>query len=112
MAEVEVTPTALEELTNVPLPIQLRIRNVFERLADWPAVSGSKPLRRRLAGNFRIRTGDYRVVFRVRGEIVTMDLKGSIEIAVGAARPAGLIRLVPHNLILLWILLHRLSTSR
>jgi mRNA interferase RelE/StbE len=70
--EVEVTPTALEELAHAPLSIQLRIRNVLARLAEWPAVSGSKPLRGRLAGNFRIRTGDYRVVFRVRGEIVTV----------------------------------------
>jgi len=33
-------------------------------------VSGAKALRGNLAGNFRIRTGDYRVVFRVRGETV------------------------------------------
>jgi mRNA-degrading endonuclease RelE of RelBE toxin-antitoxin system len=37
---------------------------VFRRLADWPNVSGAKPLRGNLKGNFRIRTGDYRVVFK------------------------------------------------
>jgi mRNA-degrading endonuclease RelE of RelBE toxin-antitoxin system len=33
-------------------------------------VSGAKPLRGDLAGNFRIRTGDYRVIFKVRHEAV------------------------------------------
>ena len=72
MAEVEITPTALNELSRVPLPIQLRIRDIIRRLVNWPSVSGAKPLRKELAGSFRIRTGDYRVVFRVRGEIVTI----------------------------------------
>jgi len=33
-------------------------------------VSGVKALTGKLAGNFRIRTGDYRVVFRVDGATV------------------------------------------
>jgi len=72
MAEVEITPAALNELARVPLPIQLRIRDVIRRLANWPALNGAKLLRKELVGNFRIRTGDYRVVFRVRGQIVTI----------------------------------------
>ncbi len=64
MAQVEVTPEALDQIASVPLPIQLRIRNVIIRLANWPNVSGAKPLRGSLRGNFRIRTGDYRVIFR------------------------------------------------
>ena len=35
------------------------------RLAQWPAVSGMKRLRGKLAGSYRIRTGDYRIVFRI-----------------------------------------------
>ena len=66
MANVEITPTALEELSDVPRPIQRRIRDVFVRLERWPEVSGAKPLRGALAGSYRIRTGDYRVVFSVR----------------------------------------------
>jgi mRNA-degrading endonuclease RelE of RelBE toxin-antitoxin system len=66
MAEVEITPEALEELAGVPRTVQRRIRDVFVRLQRWPEVSGVKPLRGALAGSFRIRTGEYRVVFRVR----------------------------------------------
>jgi mRNA-degrading endonuclease RelE of RelBE toxin-antitoxin system len=53
-------------LAACPRPIQFRIYEVFARLTNWPDVSGVKPLRGSLQGNCRIRTGDYRVVFRVR----------------------------------------------
>jgi alpha-L-rhamnosidase len=43
------------------------------RLERWPEVSGVKPLRRNLAGKFRLRTGDWRVVFRVAGETVYLS---------------------------------------
>jgi len=47
--------------------IQTRMLKVFERLAGWPETSGAKPLTGCLVGHYRIRTGDYRVRFRVRG---------------------------------------------
>jgi mRNA-degrading endonuclease RelE of RelBE toxin-antitoxin system len=67
MATVAVTPNAQKQFFSLPLPIQARVRGIFARLANWPATSGAKPLRGELAGNFRIRTGDYRVVFQVEG---------------------------------------------
>jgi mRNA-degrading endonuclease RelE of RelBE toxin-antitoxin system len=76
MTEVDITPEALEQLAGIPRSIQRQVRDVFVRLARWPEVSGVKALRRKLAGNYRIRTGNYRVVFRVRktesGELVTV----------------------------------------
>jgi len=39
-------------------------------------VSGAKPLRGELAGLRRIRTGDYRVLFRVQGERVLVERIG------------------------------------
>lgn len=70
MASVIITPSAQREFRALPLPIQGRVREVFARLRNWPNVSGVKALRGNLAGNYRIRTGDYRVVFRVQGSIV------------------------------------------
>jgi len=70
MATVALTPDAAEQFASLPRGIQPRINQVILRLEDWPDVSGAKPLKGELAGNFRIRTGDYRVVFRVRGETV------------------------------------------
>ena len=63
MAMVHVTSDARAQISLLPLPIQGRVEAVIARLATWPNVSGAKPLRGNLKGNFRIRTGDYRVIF-------------------------------------------------
>ncbi|MBI5759049.1 MAG: type II toxin-antitoxin system RelE/ParE family toxin [Planctomycetales bacterium] len=39
-------------------------------------MSGAKPLSGHLAGHFRIRTGDYRVQFRVEGPTVIVERIG------------------------------------
>lgn len=63
--KVVLTRQAQEEIESLPRVIQARIYGVFERFQDWPDVSGAKPLRGALAGDYRIRTGDYRIQFRV-----------------------------------------------
>lgn len=75
-ARVEITPEAFGQAQLLKEPIYSRVIAVVERLQKWPAVSGAKPLRRGLAGHFRIRTGDYRVQFRVEGERVIVERIG------------------------------------
>lgn len=66
MVVVTVTPEALDQIEALPKVIYERVEALILRLEEWPAVSGAKPLRGRLAGYYRLRTGDYRVQFRVR----------------------------------------------
>jgi mRNA interferase RelE/StbE len=56
---------AQADFAALPVVIQTRVRSVMARLVDWPSVSGAKPLRGELAGYYRIRTGDWRILFRV-----------------------------------------------
>src|ERR1035437_1003858 len=65
MFEVLITAEAREAFARLPLSMQARVQDVFQRLVDWPAVSGAKPLRKELKGTFRIRSGDYRILFTV-----------------------------------------------
>ena len=65
MAKVTLTREAAEGLEGLPLVIHSRVVSLLERLANWPAVSGAKPLTGPLAGRYRLRTGDYRLQFRV-----------------------------------------------
>ena len=65
MAVVVTTPEALEELDHLPSEIVARVARLLERLERWPQTSGAKPLSGRLAGRWRLRTGDYRLQFRV-----------------------------------------------
>jgi len=76
---VTITPQAAAQLERLPIAVRVRMTRVFQRLEGWPSVSGAKPLRGRLAGWYRIRTGDYRVRFRVRGETVVVDGVGHRE---------------------------------
>ena len=65
MATVVITAAAQEQFQSLPKVIRARMERVFVRLEHWPAVSGAKALTGELAGRYRIRTGDYRVQFRV-----------------------------------------------
>jgi mRNA-degrading endonuclease RelE of RelBE toxin-antitoxin system len=65
MTEVVLTPAVLEEIAALPTPIANRMGRLVERLRHWPDVSGAKPLKGDLAGKYRLRTGDYRLQFRV-----------------------------------------------
>lgn len=76
MATVVLTSNASEELDELPLAIHQRVLRVLERLQDWPDVSGVKALSGPLAGHSRIRTGDYRVQFRIDGEKVIVEKIG------------------------------------
>ena len=58
------------------MAIRARLHRLLARLQLWPAVSGVKRLSGNLAGSYRLRTGDYRVRFRVKGETVTVDKIG------------------------------------
>ena len=62
---VLLTPEGQGEFDALPLTIQARVRDVFVRLEQWPNVSGAKPLSYDWRGHFRIRVGDWRVIFRV-----------------------------------------------
>jgi mRNA-degrading endonuclease RelE of RelBE toxin-antitoxin system len=76
MVSVLLTPKAQEEFDALPAVVKERMRSQFRRLANWPAVSGVKPLSGNLAGSYRLRTGDYRLRFYVRGKAVIVDKIG------------------------------------
>ena len=68
--EVRIMPKALHDLGKLHEPILTRVNAIIERLVNWPDVSGAKPLRGELKGSFRVRTGDWRIIFRVTGDIL------------------------------------------
>jgi len=72
MVKVRLTMEAREQVENVPISIRGRVLHIVDRLSKWPAVSGYKPLRGKLHGSYRIRTGSYRVLFRIEGTEITI----------------------------------------
>ena len=76
MATVDLTPEAAKQLERLPKAIHARMNRLRERLEDWPDVGGVKALAGELRGWYRLRTGAYRLRFRVQGETVTFDKVG------------------------------------
>jgi len=76
MAKVKLTAEAAEGLEDLPRVIHYRMLVLLERLGRWPAVSGARPLTGRLAGRYRLRTGDWRLQFRLEGQTVIVEKIG------------------------------------
>lgn len=67
---------AQQDFAELPKVVRARLHALFARLARWPDVSGAKPMRGKLAGRFRLRTGDYRLLFRVDDDRVVVERIG------------------------------------
>jgi mRNA interferase RelE/StbE len=64
---VQIAPRALRDLARLEKPIRRRIRDAIDRLRADPRPPGAKALQgQRL---FRIRVGDYRVVYEIRDRV-------------------------------------------
>jgi mRNA-degrading endonuclease RelE of RelBE toxin-antitoxin system len=70
--KVELTAQAFADLNALQPTQRVRVVDVFERLVEWPSVSGAKPMRRGLKGHYRIRSGDWRIIFKVTPESVVV----------------------------------------
>jgi mRNA-degrading endonuclease RelE of RelBE toxin-antitoxin system len=65
MVAVRLALDAQEDFDVLPATMRARVLGVFERLQQWPNVSGAKALRGDWIGHYRIRTGDWRIIFQV-----------------------------------------------
>jgi mRNA-degrading endonuclease RelE of RelBE toxin-antitoxin system len=75
MALVTMTAEAAGQFAACPRR-QATYDATLERLSNWPNVSGVKRLSGDLANHCRLRTGDYRMQFRVEGERVIVEKIG------------------------------------
>jgi len=69
-------PKSQRQVDQLPKTIRARMYRLIERLGKWPEISGAKPLRGKLARKFRMRTGDYRLQFRVEGRDIVIEQIG------------------------------------
>jgi mRNA interferase RelE/StbE len=76
MVDISISRDAQRQLDRLPRVIRARMLKLIERLRQWPAVSGAKPLSGKLAGRFRLRTGDYRLQFTLKDGDVLIERIG------------------------------------
>jgi mRNA interferase RelE/StbE len=66
---VELTPAAQRSLRRLDRQAQRRVQAAIDLLADEPRPRKAKALQGR-RGYLRVRTGDYRIVYTVRDEVL------------------------------------------
>ena len=64
---IEFLPTALKELSKLPLEVQQRIADRIDELKTNPYPPGIKALKSG-DGRLRLRVGDYRVIYRIEAD--------------------------------------------
>jgi mRNA interferase RelE/StbE len=67
---IEFLPRAARQLDKLPHDFRLRIRERVNALADDPRPHGVVKLRSNRPDLYRIRIGDYRVVYQIRDEVL------------------------------------------
>ena len=77
---IDLAPAAVRQLRKLDLPARRRVQAAIELLAEQPRPPGAI----KLAGGedeWRVRTGDYRVVYEIRDEVLVV-----LVVAVGHRR--------------------------
>ena len=77
---VEVAPAAVRQLRKLDRVARRRVQAAIELLAEQPRPSGAKKLVGG-DGEWRVRTGDYRIVYEIRDEVLVI-----LVVAVGHRR--------------------------
>ena len=65
---IEFRPAARRQLTRLPRNAQRRIAAAIDLLAETPRPPKCKALAGSLKGLYRVRTGDYRIVYQIQDE--------------------------------------------
>lgn len=77
---IQVAPAAVRQLRTLDPAGRRRVQAAIELLADQPRPSGAKKLVGG-DGEWRVRTGDYRIVYEIRDEVLLV-----LVVAVGHQR--------------------------
>ena len=68
--EIQVLPAAVREIRKLPPEAKRRVQAVIELLAGDPRPPAAKKLTAR--PEWRVRTGDYRVLYRIDDQVLTI----------------------------------------
>ena len=66
--------SALKELQKIPKVFSLKIISAIDKLAENPRPPGVKKLKGKQETFYRIRTGDYRVIYLIEDEIQVVEV--------------------------------------
>lgn len=76
MYRIEYDKKVAKTLEKIPKRDREAIKNKIDKLAQEPLPSGVEPLKGQYAGYYRIRFGDYRIIYEIRnGQLLILIVK-------------------------------------
>jgi mRNA interferase RelE/StbE len=75
MYAITISQSALKELQRLQKPTIKKIEKAITELAKTPRPAGVKKLKENTEDLYRIRSGDYRVVYSIEDEIKVVDIR-------------------------------------
>ena len=73
--QIKIRKEALKELAHLPTKVNVRISNAIDQLAENPRPVGSKKLKGEKEYLWRIRVGDYRVIYLIEDTIRIIEIR-------------------------------------
>lgn len=70
--QIKILPTAKKELASLPKPIRVRIGKKIDSLQTDPTPQGVKLLKGGQREAYRVRVGDYRILYQIKRDILTI----------------------------------------
>lgn len=75
MYSISINSLALKELSKLPKAMAKKAEKVIDSLAEEPRPVGVKKLKGMDEDLFRIRLGDYRIIYSIEDEIKIVDIR-------------------------------------
>ena len=75
MYQINITMHALKEISSLPNKVSKQISLTIDNLAENPRPTGCKKLKGAKDYLWRIRVGDYRVIYSIEEEVKIIDIK-------------------------------------
>jgi mRNA interferase RelE/StbE len=70
--QIKILPTAEKELASLPKAIRIRIGKKIDSLQTNPTPQGVKLLKGKEREAYRVRVGDYRILYQIKKDILTV----------------------------------------
>ena len=70
--QIKILPTAQKDLASLPKAIRVRIGKKIDSLQTNPNPQGTKLLKGKGREAYRVRVGDYRILYQIQREILTI----------------------------------------
>lgn len=75
MYNIVISKNALKDMVHLPVKINIQISKAIDKLSGNPRPAGCKKLKGEKEYMWRIRVGDYRILYTIEDEVKVLDIR-------------------------------------